>query len=83
MEINKVKSKKSGLIFEVFLIIAALVLLGYFGLDLERILELPVVKKNFSYAGGAIRAIWGFLAAFIFTISDFILTVFQKIKSLF
>jgi hypothetical protein len=50
MTYNKIRSNGGGLIRNVILIIALLIILGYFGLNLRNIVNSPVVQDNLGYA---------------------------------
>lgn len=47
-----------GLIKAIILIVIALIILGYFGLNLRNIINSPTVQDNFAYAEGLIVNIW-------------------------
>jgi hypothetical protein len=57
-----------GLIGTLFLIVSALILLGYFGINIETVVSSPVVKENLLYAWDLVWnagvALWNWLLAF-------------------
>lgn len=56
-----------GIIGWIILVVAAIIILGYFGFDLRRIIESPQVQQNLQYAWdwvkGPILWVWEFIKA--------------------
>jgi hypothetical protein len=59
------KNSQKGIITVIILIVVALIILGYFGFDLRRIVESPQVQENLTYAWNLIKVpflwLWNFL----------------------
>lgn len=51
--------KNEGLIGLIVVIVVALIILGYFGFDIRKIIESPQVQKNLEYAWNVASTIWG------------------------
>jgi hypothetical protein len=51
---NHINSRKGGLIKLIIIIVIGLIVLGYFGFDLQRIIDSPTVQKNLNYTKGLI-----------------------------
>src|SRR5512145_3066803 len=48
-----------GFIQIILIIVIALIVLGYFGLNIADILASPVVKENLAYAWNLVKEVWG------------------------
>lgn len=49
---------QSGLVRTVIIVIVAILILSYFGINLRSIVESPVAKENFSYVMTGITFVW-------------------------
>ncbi len=57
------KKGQGGFFQAIVLIIIALVVLGFFGLNIQTVFDSPTVKKNLGYAWGLVKTIWNNLLA--------------------
>lgn len=59
------KNSQKGIVTVIILVVVALIILGYFGFDLRRIVESPQVQENLTYAWNMIKLpflwVWNFL----------------------
>lgn len=59
------KSSQKGIVTVIILVVVALIILGYFGFDLRRIVESPQVQENLTYAWNLIKLpflwLWNFI----------------------
>lgn len=55
---------KQGLVKEILLIIVALIILGYFGFDFQRIFESDLVQKNLNYVWEGVKNVWYWILNF-------------------
>jgi len=53
--------KQSGLAKLIILIIIAVLLLSYLGINIQKIAESDTGKSNFAYLGGLLGQFWGYL----------------------
>ncbi len=51
-------SKQSGFISTIILIVIALVILGYFNIDVRQVLISPGVQNNLNYAWGVVTSLF-------------------------
>lgn len=51
-------NQKSGFVKIILIIVIALIIVGYFGLDVQEILASPVVQKNLTYAWDLAKNVW-------------------------
>jgi hypothetical protein len=52
------KLTRGGFIKAIVIIVVALIVLGYFGYNLQDIVKSPTVQGNLNYAWGLVRAVW-------------------------
>jgi len=58
------KTKKQGLIKMIIIIIIAIAILSYFGVDIKNFFTSPQAQKNFGYVWDIIKDVWNnYLAA--------------------
>lgn len=55
---REVRTTRQGFVRLIILIVIALILLGYFGVNLKDVLASPVVKENLSYAWELAKDLW-------------------------
>lgn len=52
------RSKQTGFIKFVIILVIALVILGYFGFNIREIIQSPSVSGNLNYGWGLVTALW-------------------------
>lgn len=52
------KNKQQGLINWIILIVIALIILGYYGIDVKKIIEKPETQENISYVTKKVIYTW-------------------------
>ncbi|MDD4803938.1 MAG: hypothetical protein PHN69_02080 [Candidatus Pacebacteria bacterium] len=63
--------KKKGFIKTIIIIVIALIVLGYFGFDVENIIKSDKVQKNLGYVWNIVSKIWNsYLAAPVLFVWD-------------
>lgn len=72
--------EKKGFIKTVIIIVIALIILGYFGFDVENIIKSEKVQKNLNYVWDMVSKVWNlYLAApFMFVWDKFFVGVIWK-----
>lgn len=55
--LNKI-NQKTGLIRTIILIVIAIIVISFFGFDLQGIIEAPQTQKNLSYVWGFVVMVW-------------------------
>lgn len=50
--------QRSGFIKTIVIIVIALIILGYFGYNIEDIMKSPLVQKNLNYAWDLVQYVW-------------------------
>ncbi|MFA5934506.1 MAG: hypothetical protein WC827_01310 [Candidatus Paceibacterota bacterium] len=81
---NYLKEEKKGFIKTIILIIVALIILGYFGFDVENIIKSERVQKNLNYVWDIVSKVWTlYLAAPVMFVWDkfFVGVVWKTIVS--
>lgn len=65
----KNKKYSSGLISTVLLIVVALIILGYYNINVETVVSSPMVRENLAYAWGVVleglKAGWDWIIAWL------------------
>lgn len=51
-------SKQGGFIATILFVIIVLIVLGYFGFNIKKIVDAPVVKDNLNYAWNLVVEVW-------------------------
>ncbi len=80
------KTKQSGFIKVILIIVLALIILGYFGLDAREIMEKPLVQKNLNYVWNFVTFVWShyFKAPAIYVWNEiWIDLIWNNFKSIF
>lgn len=62
------KKYNSGIIGMIVLIIIALIILGYLGINIKSIINSPVVQQNLQYAWGLVVYAYGIIKKLILTL---------------
>ncbi len=55
---KKFKNRQGGLVKLIILVIIAIAVLSYYGVDIKEFVTSPQVQKNFGYVGNFIKGIW-------------------------
>lgn len=82
---NYIKKENKGFIKTVILIVIALIVLGYFGFDVENIIKSERVQGNLNYVWGMVAKFWNlYLAAPVIFVWDkfFVGVIWKTIVSL-
>lgn len=63
-------NRSNGFVKAILVIVLALIVLGFFGYNLESIVNSPDVKGNFSYAWGLLLKLWNLLLTLLTWVWD-------------
>jgi len=55
---HRIGQKRGGFIKTIVLIVIALIILGYFGYNVQDIVNSPTVQKNLNYAWDIVKYVW-------------------------
>src|SRR3990167_4565121 len=58
MMFHRIGQKRGGFIKTIVLIVIALIILGYFGYNVQDIVNSPTVQKNLNYAWDLTKYVW-------------------------
>jgi hypothetical protein len=55
---KKYKNKQGGLVKLIILVIIAIAILSYYGVDIKEFVNSPQVQKNFGYVWNFVKGVW-------------------------
>jgi len=64
-----------GIVGLIVVLVIALIILGYYGVNVKKIIDSPQVQENLTYAWGIVKTVWG-------EISDIVVGLYHSLISL-
>ncbi|MBU6370525.1 MAG: hypothetical protein KGH93_01900 [Patescibacteria group bacterium] len=56
------KYNRGGLIMDIIIVVVILIVLGYFGININNVIHSPTVQSNLGWFGQVLTTIWGWIS---------------------